>query len=379
MHPKSFPGPGACADPAGTDQDGSVAAQQLPPSSALGGLGVPHLRRLWSSAMAARYGHAGQRAGESLLDRLVLDALGLGLHQTWDYLLREAPAFEAFEAWIVATAGRPDERSVRRLRTLIADAPRMRAVDGWLEAIETAPPVLDAADLEQWAEHGYVVLADAITPEEREAAAEAILRHVGAMPDEPESWYRYGGRHGIMVALIQHTALDAVRRSPRVHKAFAQLWGTADLWASADRCGFHPPQCPGYPFPGPDLHWDMDFGEPLRFGTQGILYLTDTPANQGALTVVPGFHRRLPDWLAALAPGVDPQQQDLHALGPRPIAGKAGDLVIWHQWLPHGASPNAGMHPRIVQYVNLMAGAAAVPRSADAGAGSVVPIECSTT
>jgi ectoine hydroxylase-related dioxygenase (phytanoyl-CoA dioxygenase family) len=40
-------------------------------------------------------------------------------------------------------------------------------------------------------------------------------------------------------------------------------------------------------------------------------------------------------------------------LGPRAIGGRAGDLVIWHQALPHGASPNRGTRPRLVQYVNM--------------------------
>ena len=130
--------------------------------------------------------------------------------------------------------------------------------------------------------------------------------------------------------------------------------------ASADRCGFHPPQREGYPFPGPDLHWDLDLGEPLAFGTQGIVYLADTPAEQGALTVVPGFHTKLADWLAQLPPGADPQAQDLHALGSQPVAGRAGDMVIWHHWLPHGSRPNLGRRPRIVQYLNLMAGTPAL-------------------
>jgi hypothetical protein len=45
--------------------------------------------------------------------------------------------------------------------------------------------------------------------------------------------------------------------------------------------------------------------------------------------------------LQALPRGADPRQQDLYALGPRAIGGRAGDLVIWHQALPHGASPTA--------------------------------------
>jgi ectoine hydroxylase-related dioxygenase (phytanoyl-CoA dioxygenase family) len=27
--------------------------------------------------------------------------------------------------------------------------------------------------------------------------------------------------------------------------------------------------------------------------------------------------------------------------------------VIWHQALPHGASPNRGTRPRMVQYINM--------------------------
>jgi ectoine hydroxylase-related dioxygenase (phytanoyl-CoA dioxygenase family) len=86
---------------------------------------------------------------------------------------------------------------------------------------------------------------------------------------------------------------------------------------------------------------------------QAILYLTDTPAEQGAFTCVPGFHRRIADWLASLPRGADPRTQDLHALGSKPIAGRAGDLVIWNDALPHGSSPNRGTRPRVVQYIKM--------------------------
>src|SRR6185503_18788548 len=98
----------------------------------------------------------------------------------------------------------------------------------------------------------------------------------------------------------------------------------------------------------------IDFSQPFDLGTQGILYLTDTPPEQGALTVVPGFHKRISDWVTTLDPGVDPQKEDLHALGSRPIGGQAGDLVIWHQLLPHGSRPNLGTRPRIVQYIEMI-------------------------
>jgi ectoine hydroxylase-related dioxygenase (phytanoyl-CoA dioxygenase family) len=153
--------------------------------------------------------------------------------------------------------------------------------------------------------------------------------------------------------LFQHAAFTANRRSPRIHKAFAQLWGTSDLWVSTDRVGFNVPERRGWMFRGPDLHWDVSLAQPIPFGTQGILYLTDTPAEQGAFTCVPGFQRRIDAWLDAVPPGADPRREDLHALGSKPIAGRAGDLIIWDHKLPHGSRPNRGTRPRIVQYLNM--------------------------
>jgi ectoine hydroxylase-related dioxygenase (phytanoyl-CoA dioxygenase family) len=212
--------------------------------------------------------------------------------------------------------------------------------------------VLTAAELGFWDEHGYVVLHDAVPPATREAAAQALWAHLGASPNDPDSWYGPSD-HGIMVQYFQHPAFTAIRGAPRIHKAFAQLWGTPDLWATTDRVGFNPPERDGFMFPGPHLHWDVSVKTPIPFGTAGILYLADTLPEQGAFTLVPGFQRWGEDWLKALPAGAHPRQQNLYDLGPRPIGGRAGDLIIWHQALPHGASPNRGARPRLVQYVNM--------------------------
>ena len=88
----------------------------------------------------------------------------------------------------------------------------------------------------------------------------------------------------------------------------------------------------------------------MPFETQGILYLTDTAADQGALQVVPGFHHRLADgWLESLD-GADPRQVDLTAETVT-VPGAVGDLVIWRQEIPHGASPNRTPRPRLAQYL----------------------------
>ena len=257
-----------------------------------------------------------------------------------------------FERWIVATTGGIDPLRVARINAAVAGTPYPDEITRWLAGIEASAPVLSSDDLAFWDEHGYVVLHDAVPRETREAAAQALWDHIGASPDDPDTWYP-SNDHGIMVQYFQHPAFEANRRSPRIHKAFAQLWGTADLWATTDRVGFNAPERPGFKFRGPHLHWDVSLKTPIPIGTQGILYLTDTEPAQGAFTLVPGFQRWGEEWLASLPAGSNPREQDLHALGSKPIGGRAGDLIIWHQALPHGASPNRATRPRLVQYINM--------------------------
>jgi ectoine hydroxylase-related dioxygenase (phytanoyl-CoA dioxygenase family) len=118
---------------------------------------------------------------------------------------------------------------------------------------------------------------------------------------------------------------------------------------NVDQAGFNPPERPGWKFPGPHLHWDVSLAQPVPFGVQGILYLTDTPADQGAFTCVPGFHLRIEHWLLGLEHGTDPRSVD-HSSEAVPVSGDAGDLVIWHQALPHGSSPNRGTLPHRAVY-----------------------------
>jgi len=327
-------------------------APVLAPATETGILGVYQLKRMWSRAMAARHGQF-QASGlhDQHLDKLVIHASGLGLEQTASYLGGN-PSFDAFERWIVATTGGIAPERVARINAAVTDDTMPPETAAALAAVEARDPVLSAADLAFWEHHGYVVLHDAVPPDTHDQAAQALWDHIGARPDDPDTWYRRSD-HGIMVQHFQHPAFEAIRRSPRIHKAFSQLWASADLWATTDRVGFNPPEREGFGFPGPHLHWDVSVKTPIPFGTAGIFYLTDTPPEQGAFTVVPGFQRWGEAWLKALPPGADPRRQDLYALGPRPIGGRAGDLVIWHQALPHGASANRGTRPRLVQYVNM--------------------------
>jgi len=311
---------------------------------------LPGIRGL-ADYWAVRAGRSPAAPISETQTRLLLDTLGLGIEQAASYLGAEWPDYPTFEAWILATAGEPDPLLLARYDAWLDGATAPEAERRRQHAINAMAPVLGVDALAQWEAEGFVILRGAITLDEAKTAETLLWRQAGADPDDPDSWYQGPRNNGIMIQYFQDPALEAARRSPRVHKAFAQLWGTSDLWMTTDRMSFNPPERPGRPFQGPRLHWDVSLALPIPFATQGILYLTDTSADQGALQLVPGFHHRIEAWLAGLGEG-DPREIDLSAEA-RTIGAGAGDLIIWRQDLPHGASPNRAERPRMAQYINM--------------------------
>ena len=312
--------------------------------------GLPEIKGL-ADYWAVLTGRAQASELSLMQSRLLLDMLGLGLEQAITYLGQECPDYPAFEAWIVETAGLPDPLLLARYNAWLDGAPVPETMQRRIAAIDAAAPVLDAEDFAMWESEGYVILREAITREEARAAEALLWRQVKGTPDDPDSWFNSARNNGIMVQYFQDPALEPARRSARVHKAFAQLWDTADLWMTVDRMSFNPPERPGRPFQGPRLHWDVSLTLPIPFATQGILYLTDTSADQGALQLVPGFQHRIEAWLEGLG-DADLREVDLSGEA-RTIAAGAGDLIIWRQDLPHGASPNRAERPRMAQYINM--------------------------
>lgn len=314
----------------------------------LGRLRIPYLYQYWRRMSAAGAGPR-EDSGEWDLENTLLAGLAINVLEAVKFFSSGRPSFDDLERWILATSGEAlTDAELERLRDAL-DGRDVRSAAGCLDNVAG----LTAEDLEFWNENGYVVLHDAVDVADRDAAAAAVYAMVDAAPDDPESWCRDKFGRTIWIPVLRHPAFVANRKASRVVKAFAQLWGREDLWPLIDQGGFNPPEREGWRFPGPHVHWDMTLAPPHRFGVQGILYLTDTPADQGAFSCIPGFHRCLEQWLRELPVGTNPREAIRSYAEMTLIAGKAGDLVIWHHALPHGSSPNRGRLPRVVQYMTL--------------------------
>lgn len=331
-----------------------IPPSPIAPIAETGILGVVYLKRLWSLWISHRSSPPEDAVRDWRATNVLFSGLELGLEETLTHVARNRPGFAEFEEWILArNRGRMDPATVARLNAALTGAPPPAETRAQLEAIEAAPPVLSPEDMAHWHEHGWVVLHDAISPEACKATADAIWQAQNMRPDDPDGW-RWGPlQQCVFVQLFRHPALDANRRSARIHKAFAQLWGSADLWVTTDRVGFNAPERPDRPFPGPGIHWDVSLVQPIPLGIQGLIYLTDTTADQGAFALVPGMHHTIGDWVAALPPGANPNHHAADTLSMTPIAGRAGDLILWHHALPHGPTPNRSDKPRLVHYVKM--------------------------
>jgi hypothetical protein len=221
--------------------------------------------------------------------------------------------------------------------------------------------VLTDADMALWEENGYVVVHDAVPPRNLDAVVDAIWTFLEMDPRNPETWYRVPwGENGMeelnkagMVELYHHPALWNNRQHPRVHGAFADLWGTETLWVTIDRVNMNPPVRAGWDFQG-FIHWDIDTAiQPLPFEVQGVLSLTDTTADQGGFQCVPGFLKQFDAWVKTQPPDRNTWRPDLTGLQVKSVATKAGDLLIWHSGLPHGTGRNVSRRPRLAQYISM--------------------------
>jgi len=234
--------------------------------------------------------------------------------------------------------------------------------------------VLSENDLNFWQENGYVIIPNAVPQEQLDRTVEAIWWFLDMDPNDSNTWYKYKPSTrddrcspisgAGMVEMYQHQALWDNRQHPRIYQAFSEIWDEKKLWVSLDRANMKPPARADQPAWGQSgfIHWDVDTSrQPIEFGVQGVLYLTDTAENQGGFQCVPGFNNTFDEWVKTQPEDRNPNAPDLTDLEVKSIPGKAGDLLIWNRLLAHGNGHNVSDKPRLAQYITM----SPAPKDAD--------------
>jgi ectoine hydroxylase-related dioxygenase (phytanoyl-CoA dioxygenase family) len=221
--------------------------------------------------------------------------------------------------------------------------------------------VLSPADWEHWTTWGYVIVKDAVPPENLRRLVDLLWEFQEMDLSDPSTWARPQLRdnemtelnNSGMVEIYNHQYLWDNRQHPRVYDAFVDIWDREDLWVKIDRANLNPPnRGPSRRFEG-FLHWDVDTSlVPRPIGVQGVLSLVDADVEMGGFQCVPELFRTLGDWIRAQPPGRDPWAPDPAGLEVVPVPMAAGDLLIFNSLLAHGIRPNRSEdRVRLAQYI----------------------------
>jgi len=306
-------------------------------------IGIKYLKEIWNYYQHLKNPNSPVEKVAWKYINGVFNTLGIGIEPTVNYLMSTSESFNDFETWIKHN-GSVSQNAISHFNAIIDNES--------IEDVDALEKVFNEQELEHWNHEGYVVLKNAIPKEDCQEAVEFICNKIGASLNNTASWYTlHPLKQGIMIQLFNAEILDKNRFSKKIRLAFEQLWNKKNLIVSTDRVSFNPPETDFYQFQGPNLHWDVSLKQPIPFGIQGLLYLTDTEIDQGAFTVIPGFHNTIEQWLKTEKS--NPRELNLlEFFDEKPISAKAGDFIFWNQCLPHGSRPNYSTSPRIVQYIN---------------------------
>ena len=212
--------------------------------------------------------------------------------------------------------------------------------------------LVTAEQQERFRAEGYLVVEEVVPERLCKAVVEAICEFEGIRPDDADGWYQKDrAGHGI-IPLHHHQALWDVRQHPALHQVFASLYGRQDLWVSMDRVSFKPAwRDSSSHWQQSSVHWDCDPWQFNRLSIQGLVYLTDTSAEQGAFACVPDIYRALPAYLDQHAKNEKRRQPVYEPDQLVPVPAPAGSLILFNRLMPHTSLLNHSDTCRFVQYV----------------------------
>ncbi|HVU93634.1 MAG TPA: phytanoyl-CoA dioxygenase family protein [Puia sp.] len=226
------------------------------------------------------------------------------------------------------------------------------------------PPlkVLSEADWQFWQHNGYVIVKGAVPREQVAETARFLWEFEEKDPDNADTWYT-APRAEMQMKELTNTGMVEVynnqklwnnRQMPRVHAAFADIWGTEKLWVTIDRANLNFPLRPGFEYKG-FIHWDYD-PETKPQNVQGVLALADqTDENMGGFQCIPELFRTYDTWKLTQPVDRDHFKPDTTGFDLVKVKLEAGDLLIFNSSQPHGIRPNLSKDKvRIAQYISMM-------------------------
>ncbi len=224
--------------------------------------------------------------------------------------------------------------------------------------------VLSEADWQFWLHNGYVVVKQAVPREQALATAAFIWEFEEKDPHDPTTWYTAPRAEMQMKELVgtgmvevyNHQHLWNNRQAPRVHAAFADIWGTEKLWVTIDRANLNFPIRPGFEYQA-FIHWDYD-PETNPVNVQGVLALADqTDEEMGGFQCIPELYRTYHTWKLTQPADRNRFRPDTSAFEGQfhKVKLEAGDLLIFNSLTPHGIRANRSADQvRVAQYVSMM-------------------------
>jgi len=222
--------------------------------------------------------------------------------------------------------------------------------------------VLSEDDWKFWIHNGYVIIKNAVPKEQVKRTADFLWEFEEKNPNDPETWYAPPRAemqmkeltNTGMVEVYNHQTLWDTRQMPKVHAAFADIWGTEKLWCTIDRANLNFPLRPGFEYKG-FIHWDYD-PETKPQNVQGVLALADQMDEEmGGFQCIPELFRTYNTWKLTQPEDRNRFKPDITGFEIEKIKMEAGDLLIFNSLEPHGIRVNKSKDKvRIAQYISMM-------------------------
>ncbi len=222
--------------------------------------------------------------------------------------------------------------------------------------------ILSEEDWKFWKHNGYIIIKNVVPKEMTDRLAKFLWEFEEKDPDNSETWYtapraemqmKELANTG-MVEVYNHQYLWDNRQWPKVHQAFADIWGTEKLWVTIDRANLNFPIRPGHEYKA-FIHWDYD-PETKPENVQGVLALADQEdENMGGFQCIPELFRTYDTWKLTQPADRNRFQPDTTGFETEKIKLKAGDLLIFNSLQPHGIRANRSENKvRMAQYISMM-------------------------